>query len=133
LSEVEQVCDRVVILHQGRAIAAGPLEEIVAAGGVRLRVSGLDAGGRQALEAFGPVGVDGEWLTIRPLDRARIPDVVEAIVAAGGRIHAVEPGRGSLEARFLELVVGAPTGAAGPPAGAAGASAGAAMPATDEP
>jgi hypothetical protein len=26
------------------------------------------------------------------------------VVAAGGRVHAVEPGRGSLEARFLELV-----------------------------
>ena len=51
--------------------------------------------------------VDGDWLTIRPLDGARIPDLVAAIVAAGGRVHAVEPGRGSLEARFLELV-GAP-------------------------
>jgi hypothetical protein len=25
-------------------------------------------------------------------------------VAAGGRVHAVDPGRGSLEARFLELL-----------------------------
>ncbi|MDO8483610.1 MAG: ABC transporter ATP-binding protein [Candidatus Limnocylindrales bacterium] len=112
LSEVEQVCDRVVILHQGRAVASGPLEEIVAAGGVRLRVTDLDPAGRQALAAFGAVGIDGEWVAIRPLDRARIPDVVEAIVAAGGRVHAVEPGRGSLEARFLELVTGPPPPAA---------------------
>ena len=104
LTEVERVCDRVVILHRGRAVASGPLEEIVAAGGVRLRVTELDGAGRLALAAFGTIGVDGEWLTIRPLDRARIPDVVEAIVTAGGRVHAVEPGRGSLEARFLELV-----------------------------
>jgi hypothetical protein len=54
------------------------------------------------------VDADGEWLTIRPLGRDRIPDVVAAIVAAGGRVHAVEPGRGSLESRFLELVT-APT------------------------
>lgn len=104
LTEVEQICDRVVILHRGRTVASGLLDEVVAAGGVRLRVTDLDRTGRQALAAFGPVGVDGEWLTIRPLDRARIPDVVAAIVAAGGRVHAVEPGRGSLEARFLELV-----------------------------
>jgi ABC-2 type transport system ATP-binding protein len=104
LSEVEQVCDRVVILYQGRAVASGSLEEVVAAGGVRLRVTDLDPAGRQAVAGFGPVVVDGEWLTIRPLDRTRVPDVVEAIVAAGGRVHAVEPGRGSLEARFLELV-----------------------------
>ena len=108
LSEVEQVCDRVVILHQGRSVAAGPLEEILAASGVRVQVTDLDQAGRQRLAGFGPVAVDGAWLTIRPLDRARIPDLVEAIVAAGGRVHAVEPGRGSLEARFLELVA-APT------------------------
>jgi len=107
LSEVEQTCDWVVILHEGRAVASGPLEEVVAVGGVRLRVTGLDPRGRTALAAFGPVQAEGEWLAIRPLDRDRIPDVVATIVAAGGRVHAVEPGRGSLEARFLELVAGA--------------------------
>lgn len=104
LTEVERVCDRVVILHRGRAIASGPLNEVVAADGVRLRVSDLDDVGRTALARFGPVSNDGDWLSIRPLDAARIPDVVAAIVATGGRVHAVEPGRGSLEARFLELV-----------------------------
>jgi ABC-2 type transport system ATP-binding protein len=104
LTEVEQTCDWVVILHEGRAVASGPLDEVVAAGGVRLRVTGLDEAGRQALAAFGPVRADGDWLVIRPLDRERIPDVVASVVTAGGRIHAVEPGRGSLEARFLELV-----------------------------
>jgi ABC-2 type transport system ATP-binding protein len=108
LTEVEQVCDRVIILQHGRAIAAGPLDEIVAIGGVRLRVTHLDAAGRRTLDAFGPVEVDGEWITIRPLDPARVPDVVEAIVAAGGRVHAVETGRGSLEARFLELTAVSP-------------------------
>ena len=110
LTEVEQVCDRVVILHQGRVIASGSMDEVVAAGGVRLRVTELDERGRHALTPFGPVAQDGEWLSIRPLDRTRIPDVVAVIVAAGGRVHAVEPGRGSLETRFLELVIGSPQG-----------------------
>jgi ABC-2 type transport system ATP-binding protein len=118
LGEVEQVCDRVVILHQGRVVASGSMDEVVTVGGVRLRVTGLGERGRQALAGLGPVVMDGEWLTIRPLDRARIPDVVATIVAEGGRVHAVEPGRGSLEARFLELVIG-PSAAAstdvGPP------------------
>ena len=108
LTEVELVCDRVVILNRGRAVASGPLDEIVAVDGVRLRVSKLDDAGRSALGAFGPLAADGEWLTIRPLDPVRIPDVVAAIVAAGGRVHEVEPGRGSLEARFLELVAAPP-------------------------
>jgi ABC-2 type transport system ATP-binding protein len=103
LTEVERVCDRVVILHHGRTIAAGSLDEVVAADGVRLRVTGLDDAAR-TVAAFGSVRVEDDWLTIRPLAAERVPDVVAAIVAAGGRVHAVDPGRGSLEARFLELM-----------------------------
>jgi ABC-2 type transport system ATP-binding protein len=105
LTEVERVCDRVVILDHGRIIASGSLDEVVASDGVRLRVTGLSDNGRAAaVAAFGPVVIEGDWLTIRPLAAERIPDLIAALVAAGGRIHAVEPGRGSLEARFLELL-----------------------------
>ena len=104
LTEVERVCDRVVILHQGRTIAAGPLDEVVAADGVRVRVTGLDDTGRAIAAAFGPAEVDGEWLTVRALSPGRIPDLVAAFVAAGGRVHGVEPSGGSLEARFIELL-----------------------------
>jgi len=103
LTEVERTCDRVVILHRGRTIASGPLDEVVAASGVRLRVTGLDDASRIA-EAYGPTATDGPWLTVRPLAADRIPDLVAAVVAAGGRVHAVQPGRGSLEDRFLELL-----------------------------
>jgi ABC-2 type transport system ATP-binding protein len=104
LTEVERVCDRVVILHRGRTIAAGPLDEVVAADGVRLRVTDLGEARRTIAAAFGPLETDGPWLTVRPLAAQRIPDLVAAIVASGGRVHAVEPGRGSLEAQFLELL-----------------------------
>jgi ABC-2 type transport system ATP-binding protein len=106
LTEVERVCDRVVILDHGRIIASGPLDEVVASDGVRLRVTGLDEAGRAAAASFGSVAVEDDWLTIRPLDAQRVPDLVAALVASGARIHAVEPGRGSLEARFFELLAG---------------------------
>ena len=104
LTEVERVCDRVVILHHGRTIASGSLDEVVAADGVRVRVTALGDAAATVAATFGPLVVDGEWLTVRPLAAERIPDLVAAIVGAGGRVHAVEPGRGSLEARFLELM-----------------------------
>ncbi len=111
LTEVEQVCDRVVIVNRGRIVAAGTLDEVIAGDGVRIRVTGLEPLARAGLAALGPMQDDGEWLTFRPLDPERIPEVVAAIVASGGRVHAVEPGRGSLEARFLELVAAeSPTG-----------------------
>jgi ABC-2 type transport system ATP-binding protein len=105
LSEVEQVCDRVVILHRGRTIAAGTLDEVLAADGARIRVSEVTPAIESAAAAFGPVTTSPErWIAVRPLPADRIPDVVAALVAAGGRIEAVEPGRGSLESRFLELL-----------------------------
>ena len=116
LSEVEQVCDRVVILHNGRVIASGPIGEVVGGSGVRLRVTDLPHGAQNGPDAFGPIRYDGEWMTIQPIDPDRIPDLVAAVVAAGGRVHAVEPGRGSLEARFLELVTGDDQPAPGPAA-----------------
>lgn len=108
LTEVERVCDRVIILDHGRTIASGSLDEVVASPGVRLRLADAGDRARSVAAAFGPVTIDGDWLTVRPLAPERIPDLVAAIVAAGGRIHAVEPGRGSLEARFLELLAEPP-------------------------
>jgi ABC-2 type transport system ATP-binding protein len=32
LSEVERTCDHVVVMHGGRILASGPLEEVLAAG-----------------------------------------------------------------------------------------------------
>ena len=104
LTEVERVCDRVIILDHGRIIASGSLDEVVASDGVRLRVTDLGDAGRAAAAAFGPVTLEGDWLSVRPLAAEKVPDLVAALVATGGRVHAVEPGRGSLEARFLELL-----------------------------
>ena len=104
LTEVERVCDRVIILDHGRIIASGSLDEVVASDGVRVRVTDVGDSGRAAAAAFGPVTLEGDWLSVRPLAADRVPDLVAALVATGGRVHAVEPGRGSLEARFFELL-----------------------------
>ena len=103
LTEVERVCDRVVILHHGRSIAAGPLDEVVAIDGVRLRVTDLADAGRTIAAAFGPVTVDGDWLAGGRSARAD-PGPGRPLVAGGGRVHAVEPGLGSLAAAYLELL-----------------------------
>jgi ABC-2 type transport system ATP-binding protein len=103
LGEVERVCDRVAIVHKGRVVAAGGLGDLLGEPELRLRVTGLPAD-LGPLGAFGPLHDDGEWLVIRPLDPARVPDVVDAVVALGGRVHAVDPARRSLEELFLGLV-----------------------------
>jgi len=103
LGEVERLCDRVAIVHRGRVVAAGALGDLLGEPAVRLRVTGLPAD-RSALTAFGRTSEEGEWLVIRPLDPARIPDLVATIVGLGGRVHAVDPARRSLEDVFLDVV-----------------------------
>ncbi|MDQ1324079.1 MAG: type transport system ATP-binding protein, partial [Chloroflexota bacterium] len=105
LGEVERLCDRVAIVNRGRVIAAGSLAELLGEQAVRLRITGLPAEGLAALAGFGSVSSDDEgWLVVRPVDPDRIPDLVATVVGAGGRVHAVDPARRSLEALFLGLV-----------------------------
>jgi ABC-2 type transport system ATP-binding protein len=104
LTEVERVCDRVAIIDRGRVLEAGRLDELLGEPTLRVRASDLSAEAIEGLSRFGPVRVDGEWLTIQPLPPESVPDVVAAIVAAGGRIHEVDAGRSSLEDRFLRLL-----------------------------
>ncbi|MGH9365853.1 MAG: AAA family ATPase, partial [Thermoanaerobaculia bacterium] len=42
LAEVEQMCDRVAIIHRGRTLAAGPVEELLRRYGVVGRASSLE-------------------------------------------------------------------------------------------
>jgi ABC-2 type transport system ATP-binding protein len=107
LSEVEQVCDRVIIVDRGKVIADGTLAELLRTDTVRLHVADLprDAVGR--LARFGRVGEEGDWLVVRGIDAATVPDLVAEIVRIGGRVYAVEPKHESLEDRFLRLLEGA--------------------------
>jgi len=103
LGEVERVCDEVIIVHRGRVIAAGSLRSLLGAPSLRVVVSGLqDPVG--LLGAFAPVTVETDHLLLQPIEAALAPDVVQALVAAGGREHEVEPVQRSLEDLFLELV-----------------------------
>ena len=105
LTEVERVCDRVAIVDRGRVLASGRLDDVLGENAVRIRARGLPAEALASLGRFGRLVVGEEgWLAFRGLGDAMIPDIVAAIVAAGGRVHAVEPGRATLEDRFLELV-----------------------------
>src|SRR5438552_9481988 len=104
LTEVEQVCDRVAIVDKGRVIQVGTLAELLDTDSVRVRATGLENGGLDALQAFGELHRDGDWLVVRGIPADRVPDLVRAIVEHGGRVHAVDPRHESLEDRFLSLL-----------------------------
>ena len=104
LSEVEQVCDRVAVVDHGRVIAAGTMDQLLSGTVVRVRVSGLAPEDTTKLATFGQVDTEGDQLTFTNLNVERVPDLVAAIVAMGGRVYEVAPRHQTLEDRFLQLL-----------------------------
>jgi ABC-2 type transport system ATP-binding protein len=104
LSEVEQVCDRVGIIDHGRVVASGSLDDVLGQSETQVRVTGLKASDLAAIEPFGPPTLDGDRLSVRPMDAGRTHELVAQLVRMGAQVHDVRSGRGSLEQRFLELV-----------------------------
>ncbi len=101
LSEVELVCDRVAIVDRGRVLAQGALADLLSGEGPRVRCRDLPGDG---LPGLGELRRDGEWVSVPGLDSSRTPELVAAIVGAGGRVYQVDEGRASLEERFLQLL-----------------------------
>jgi ABC-2 type transport system ATP-binding protein len=105
LAEAEHVCDRVAVIDKGTAIATGSLAELLGhQTRVRLKVGGLGDGWWTGLGRFGQCRRDDEWIVVDGIDPSRIADLVDQVVALGGRIEAVIPEHETLEARFLELL-----------------------------
>jgi ABC-2 type transport system ATP-binding protein len=104
LSEVEQVCDRVAVVDHGRVIASGTMDQLLSGTTVRVRVSGLTPEGKTKLAPFGRPDDEGDHLTFANLNAERVPDLVAAIVALGGRVYEVAPRHQTLEDRFLQLL-----------------------------
>lgn len=107
LTEVERVCDRVAIVDHGRVLASGRIDDLLGEPTIRVRATDLPPEAVAQLGRFGSVAVnDAGWLLFSGVDAERIPDIVDAIVAAGGRVHAVDTGRATLEDLFMRLVGG---------------------------
>jgi ABC-2 type transport system ATP-binding protein len=85
LSEVERVCDRVVILVGGRVVARGSPADLAQARGVEVE---LDGGVRQYPDAT----------------REQVPEIVAQLVAAGEQVYGVRVLSSTLEETYLEAV-----------------------------
>ena len=112
LSEVEELCDRVVVLHRGEVKAAGPLSELMNAKGFQYRIDVSDVD--RALEVAGAIdGVIAERGTIKDSitassdkDVARI--INHALVAAGIGVDQLVHTQRGLEDVYIELTGVAP-------------------------
>ncbi|MGC1164640.1 MAG: ABC transporter ATP-binding protein [Solirubrobacterales bacterium] len=87
LSEVELVCDRVVIIARGRLVKAGTPEQLAGPGGVEVETAA-------GVKVFAGAGRDDA------------PRIVAELVGAGERVYRVEVRHSSLEEVYLEAVGG---------------------------
>ena len=85
LSEIELVCDHVVIVDHGRVVAAGTPDELRRQGGVEIETA---AGVR----------------TFPDARRDDVPRLVRELVAAGEDVYAVRVVTSTLEEAYLEVV-----------------------------
>jgi len=105
LAEVEQTCDHVVVMHHGRLVASGPVDEIVGGGGeATFRVDQPDeaADVLRAVEGVEDVVVDGP-LVHADLDGLPRAEALATLIRAGVAVEQAGPRR-RLEDAFLQLV-----------------------------
>jgi ABC-2 type transport system ATP-binding protein len=102
LSEVELVCDRVAVLHQGRLVRLGKTSELLeSAGRAEIVARGI------AANAFsGAKAEDGLIRFSVPPNQQKA--AFERIWSLGGEVVSANPVRRSLEEIFLEVTAGSP-------------------------
>ena len=110
LDEAQRVCDRIAILNT-KLMATGTPDELESlVGGKKVVVElaqASDAVVAALKKKFAGMAVapDGVKLSIASSDPdGQIPDIVEAVVRAGGRVHYAGVEGSSLEATYLQLV-----------------------------
>ena len=109
LSEVEQVCDQVGIINEGRLVQTGKVAELLATRAVvRLDVH-PQAQAEILLKGEWTVEINGRWLEM-PAAREQVPAIIQKLVAANIDIFEVVVQQQSLETLFLEATAVAEDG-----------------------
>jgi ABC-2 type transport system ATP-binding protein len=105
LAEVEQTCDHVVVMHQGRVVADGSVAELAAgAGQASFRVDDPNRAARVLAELSGVGGIQVDGASVHAdLNGTPRADVVRRLVSAGIAVESAGPRR-RLEDAFLRLV-----------------------------
>ena len=111
LSEVEQMCDRVAIIHRGRTLAMGPVRELLEKRGAERLVFRAQPADRAAevLASFARGGLprlEGEEFVSSEVPREKVPEALAALAAAGVLVFGVERQSSTLEEIFLEVTGG---------------------------
>jgi len=108
LPEVEQICDRVVIIDRGRLVRAGRLDEILGRSAkVEIVVDQVSEEAAQALAERGAqIDRSGDGVVRVLVESAAKRETAEMLWASGSDVVRLNPLHNSLEGVFLNLVGG---------------------------
>ncbi len=105
LMEVELICDRVVIMHKGRIIRQGTIDELTPrTGAVRIELGSAPANVAQILAGIGSgLVVDGNVVSLHVSDQ-ELDAAIDRLRAARMSIRGITQRRATLEESFIGLV-----------------------------
>lgn len=102
LNEVEQICDRVAIIHHGRIVQEGKVSDLLAEGAqLRLEVDPAAKATAVLKERWPVTASDGQVEVTAP--RAELPAIIRHLVAHQVDVYQVNVARQSLEHFFLQV------------------------------
>jgi len=108
LPEVEQICDRVIIIDRGRLVRAGRMDEILHTGiRVEIVVDRLPEDAERTAVEHGATIDRGEHGIRMLVDAGRKRELIETLWAAGCDVVRLNPVKDTLEEVFLNVVGGA--------------------------
>jgi ABC-type multidrug transport system ATPase subunit len=104
MPEVEQVCDRVGVIHRGALVREGTVDELRGDRGLVVRAEPLEDALRLLAERRDVAGIRSDDGTVRfSADPASAAAINRALVTAGVSVSELRSERASLEEVFLEL------------------------------
>jgi len=108
LSDAEMICDRVIIINGGRLVAVGMLDELLEARvrRVEIRVEGLPPQAVDDLRSRASSFIEAGDLVQFVVEGGEedVPDLLQTISSAGGRLRSLIPHRETLEDLFIRRV-----------------------------
>jgi ABC-2 type transport system ATP-binding protein len=106
LGEVEQSCDRVAFIRDGRIIGMYEMGAWQSAQTeVEIKVARVNSTAMERLKAFTQdLRLEGQILRLRVTKVDNLPEVVRCLVDAGAEVFSVVPQRVSLEDLFLQMM-----------------------------
>ena len=112
LSELEDLCDDLAILHRGELVQQGSVSELTAAVSgagmvVRFRTGEIPEGSWSQLQARGATKEPDDHFALELQGEEQISEVIDELRAAGVAIYSITPKRVRLEQAFVEIITAA--------------------------